>query len=143
LEKALGFFLEAQSKYRSDPLFNEQVLYGLGKTYESLAMVRTGQEDISSAVKNYEQLVSKYPQGTYANEVEKTLKVLNSPVMSRLVNYYADYTPGVPEEKTLPQMDPTVPTLENPIQMPAGFDLPEGLGEMLEIPGGLLLDETP
>jgi len=147
LEKALGFFLEAQSKFRSDSLMNEQVLYGLGKTYESLAMVRSGQEDISSAIKTYEQLISKYPQGTYAGEAEKILKALDSPAMSRLVNYYAAFTPSAPVENTVPQIDPTVPMPENPIQMPEGLlNLPEGMdaGEPLEIPfGDLLHEETP
>ena len=150
LEKALGFFLEAESKFRSDPLLNEQVLYGLGKTYESLAVVRTGQDDLGSAIKAYQQLVSRYPQGAYTKEVEKTLKVLDSPVMSRLVNYYAGFTPSSPTENWVPQIDPTVPTLENPIQLPEGLDFPEELLNELQetldfsdISGDLLLEETP
>jgi len=137
LEKALGFFLDAQSKSRSDSLSNEQVLYGLGKTYESLAMVRTGQDDLSSAIKTYQQLVSQYPQGTYTQETERILKSLESPMTSRLMNFYAAHTPSVPAENIIPQIDPTVPSLENPIQMPEGFDLPEGLLEALET------EETP
>jgi len=142
LEKALGFFLEAESKFRSDPLLNEQFLYGLGKTYESLAVVRTGQDDLGTAVKTYQQLISKYPQGAYTSEVEKTLKVLDSPVMSRLVNYYADFTPRTPATSTGLQFDPTVPS-------PEGFDFPMNLGELSEIldisdvSGDLLLEETP
>ncbi|MCL2306227.1 MAG: hypothetical protein FWC43_12860 [Planctomycetaceae bacterium] len=144
LEKALGFFLEAQSKFRSDSLLNEQLLFGLGKTYESLAMVRTGQDDLSSAIKTYEQLVARYPQGTYTQEAEKTLKTLNSPAMSRLMSYYAAMQ-SAPAENTLPpQIDPTVPSLENPIQMPAELDFPEDLTtETPEIPSELILEETP
>ena len=143
LEKALGFFLDAQSKFRSDSLLHEQILYGLGKTYESLAMVRTGQDDLASAIKTYQQLVSGYPQGTYTKEVERTLKSLESPMMSRLINYYAAYTPSVPTESIPPQVDPTIPSLDNPIQMPSEFEFPEGLMETLEIPNDLLLEEIP
>jgi len=143
LEKALGFFLAVQSKCRSDSLLDEQVLYNLGKTYESLAMVRTGQDDLSNAMKTYQQLISRYPQGIYAKGVEKTLKTLESPVMSRLMNYYAEYKPSVPTEYTIPQIDPTIPSLENPIQMPEGFDLPENLTEMLGFPSDLDSFELP
>ncbi len=133
LEKALGFFLAAKEKMGSDLLLNEQVLYDLGKTYESLAVVRTGQDDLASAVKTYEQLLSKNPQGVYAKEVEKTLKRLNSPAMSRLIGFYASQPSQVAPTTETPQVDPTVPAPNEPFQMPEGFD---------ETPQDLNLDPT-
>ena len=140
LEKALGFFLDAQPKCRSDSLLNEQVLYDLGKTYESLAMVRTGQDDLTSAINTYQQLVSRYAQGIFTKEVEKKLQSIESPMVSRLMNYHAAYTPNSPAELVPSQIDPTIPSQENPILMPEGFDLPENLNQTLEFPADLGLD---
>ena len=142
LEKALGYFLSAQEKAPSNGLLNEQVLYDLGRVYESLALIRTGQDDLSSATKTYEQLLSRYPAGIYAKEAEKSLKMLESPAMSRLMKYYADFTPtpASDAENSVPQIDPTVPSMESPIQMPEGLEMPEGF----EVPDDLLNQtETP
>ena len=152
LEKSLDFFLAAQEKAPSSVLLNEQVLYDLGRAYESLALIRTGQDDLASATKTYQQLLSRYPEGIYAKEAEKSFKVLESPAMSRLMKYYADFTPtpapgSVPgTETSIPQVDPTVPSLESPIQMPEGIEMPENLEmpEGLDIPDDLLNSiETP
>ena len=140
LEKALGFFLDAQPKCRSDSLLNEQVLYDLGKTYESLAMVRTGQDDLTSAINTYQQLVSQYEQGMYTKEAKKKLQSIESPMMSRLMNYHAAHTPVTPAEFSLPQIDPTMPSPETPTLMPEGFDLPENLNQTLEFPSDLGLE---
>ncbi len=133
LEKALGFFLAAKEQMGSDTLLNEQVLYDLAKTYESLAVVRTGQDDLASAVKAYEQLLAKNPTGVYSKEAEKTLKLLNSPAMSRLIGFYAAQPGQVNPVSETPQIDPTVPMPNEPFQMPEGFD---------EAPQDLDLDPT-
>ncbi|MGL6195718.1 MAG: tetratricopeptide repeat protein [Thermoguttaceae bacterium] len=103
LEKALENIVKAQSlagSVSSDTQLAQQAAYDLAQTYEALATFRKGKDDKENAIKEFEQIVSKWKNGVYTQSAEKHLAYLKNPATERFFNYYENYVPSAETNKT-------------------------------------------
>ncbi len=125
LEKALGFFLAAEGMVSDNTDLAEQVAYDLAVTHETLAVVRTGQDDLAGAKGYYEKIVTRWPNGVYAKSAKKKLAYLQSDAAKRFYDYFALAAEKAPVETKSPidiNIDPTAP-----LEMPSDMNLDEKL----------------
>lgn len=129
VENALENFLQAKKLNKADHILGEQILFGLGQTYEIFAILRTGQGDVESAIDSYTNLVGNYPGGVFAEEAQHRIGLLQSPKTRDFYTFLAN--------RSQESGDPTFPgsildgaTLPDPGQ---SFDLPD---DFLQVPEG-------
>ena len=127
LEKALGYFISAKEIGTSDRLLNEQTQFDLAQVYESLAFVRSGQNDLDNAKEFYGKLVTDFPDGAYFLQANRQLKLLNNPSTIQMVGHFEQLP--TPSETTTTSgggagFDPTLPDPNEPFVFPEGLDAP-------------------
>ncbi|MGB9687665.1 hypothetical protein [Thermogutta sp.] len=130
LRKAVDGYLAVRGGSGS-PFFQQRVLWGLARAYEALSGTRQGQGELESAIKIYQELVDRWPDGPYAELARRRIAFLSKPENRKFYDMFAAYeppksTPG-PEatgNAVSPPMSPGAPDVTTP-KPPA----PEGTAE--------------
>ena len=123
LEKALDYFTGAKGIGISDRLLKEQVQFDLAQVYESLAFVRSGQNDLENAKEYYGKLMADFPDGAYFHQANRQMQLLNSPATIQMVGHF-EQLPTPEPTTTSPggNFDPTLPNPGEQIVFPEGLD---------------------
>jgi len=116
LRKALDGYLSLRNVNIS-PFFQQRVLWGLGRAYESLSGTREGQGELDRAISVYRELVQRWPDGTFSSMAKRRLAMLEKPETREFYDALAAYEPAKPgvqappgEIEFGPNSVPTPPT---------------------------------
>lgn len=93
LRKALDHYLALRNVSVS-PFFEQRVLWGLARTYEALAATKEGQGELERAIKLYQELVDRFPDGPFSDVARRRLASLNKNETRQLYDFLAAYEPS-------------------------------------------------
>jgi tetratricopeptide (TPR) repeat protein len=85
LREAVDYYLAVQ-KDSSEPMFRERATFGL-------ARAREAQGELDKAIQTYQELIDKWPEGTYAEEGRHRLEDLKRPSTRQLYDRLAKFEP--------------------------------------------------
>ena len=92
-------FQKAYEKYTDilrisrDSVIRERATYGLARTCEARAGTRQSKEDLDEARKNYEEIVTNWPNGAYAEAAQSRLNALSQPSTLQFYDALAAWQP--------------------------------------------------
>ncbi len=95
LRKALDGYLAVRNVTIS-PLFQQRVLWGLGRAYEALSGTREGQGELDRAMSAYRELVQRWPDGPFSSIAKRQLEALEKPETREFYDALAAYEPARP-----------------------------------------------
>jgi hypothetical protein len=81
-------------------MLHERASFGLARAYEALAGTRQSQGELDKAVKAYEEVVKKWPQGPYGRLAAQRLDELKEQDTKVLYDKFAEFTPRPPSSGT-------------------------------------------
>lgn len=113
LRKAVDGYLAVRDATVS-PLFQQRVLWGLARAYEALSGTRQGQGELEKAIKTYQELVDRWPDGLYSELARRRIAFLSKEENKRFYDMFAAYEP----QKTDPTSSPVVPAGGPPPVLP-------------------------
>ncbi len=90
LNKAVECFKNA-TKQVDEPALRQRATYGLARTYEALS--GTAQSELAKATEAYKEVVTKWPDGTYAKAAQRRLNDLEQPATKKFYDQFAKYDP--------------------------------------------------
>lgn len=99
LRKAIDGYLAVRGVSGS-PFFQQRVLWGLARAYEALSGTRQGQGELENAIKIYQELVDRWPDGPYAEQARHRIAFLNKPENRQFYDMFAAYEPPKPATST-------------------------------------------
>jgi len=99
LRKAIDGYLAVRGASGS-PFFQQRVLWGLARAYEALSGTRQGQGELENAIKVYQELVDRWPDGPYAELARRRIAFLNKPENRQFYDMFAAYEPPKPTTST-------------------------------------------
>ncbi|HPU07514.1 MAG: hypothetical protein WBH86_05570 [Thermogutta sp.] len=95
LRKALDGYLAVRNVTIS-PLFQQRVLWGLGRAYEALSGTREGQGELDRAMTAYRELVQRWPDGPFSSIAKRRLESLEKSETREFYDALAAYEPVRP-----------------------------------------------
>lgn len=132
LRKAVDGYL-ALHDVAVSPLFQQRVLWGLARAYEAMSGTRQGQGELEKAVKTYEELVQRWPDGLYSELARRRIAFLAKEENKRFYDMFAAYEPPktAPTSTPEPPAGGTVPVVPSPGQgeAAAGKTTPQASGQ--------------
>lgn len=97
LRKAIDGYLSIRNEAVS-PLFQQRVLWGLARAYEALSGTRQGQGELENAIKFYQELSDRWPNGPYATLAQRRIAFLKKPENQQFYDRFAAYEPPRPTQ---------------------------------------------
>jgi len=101
LRKALDGYLALRAVSVS-PFFQQRVLWGLGRAYESLSGTREGQGELDRAISAYRELVERWPDGAFSSIAKRRLATLEKSETREFYDALAAYEPAKPGTQAPP-----------------------------------------
>ncbi len=135
---AIDQFDKAREEYKGvlkdcqDSVVRERATYGLARTCEAMAGTRQSQQALDDAIEQYEEIVTKWPEGAYAKAAQARLNALSQPSTKEFYDALAVWEPR-------PAI--TSPAGMNGLNLPFG-DSGEGLN-VGEMPQSFFNDPSP
>lgn len=106
-----------------EPELRQRALFGRARAYEAVSGSRQGEGEIPNAIADYEQLVEKWPAGSYSSLAAEQVKRLKSQDTKLFYDKFAAYIPKRPVSKESEPGDQKLPfdTSSLPDDSPSEF----------------------
>ena len=143
LGKAIAVYTDALNFKGIQKPCKEQVLFGLGRSHETLAALDGSKEMVDKALENYQALVDLSADGAYAGLAETQIAKLNNSQTMRFLEDYAKIDPNSTLPATLPgsPLESLTPGMGSSLFQPSPGGMPGSpLGNYMTSPS---LNTTP
>ncbi len=115
LRRAIEDYTTVLNETRQAEL-RQRALFGRARAYEAVSGSRQGEGELPKAIADYEELVAKWPSGSYKRLAEEQIQRLKAQETKVFYDKFAAFTPArpiskepEPSQKTLPFDDSNLP----------------------------------